>query len=64
MFIVKGLIEELKINVTGCDDPLMVSLKLKDGMLGVIPVFEDRERADRSAAGNFQVLEMTEWKAP
>ena len=58
MFIVLSLKKELNISIMGLNTP--VKMDFADGMIGVIPVFETREDAERFAGENVDIVEVAE----
>jgi len=57
MFMVLSLREEVSINVM--DEDVITKASYAQGMIGIIPVFETRDDAEKYACGKFDIIEVT-----
>jgi hypothetical protein len=62
MYAVMGLVREQKVNIGNHKENTVtqeIKLTWVDGMIGVIPVFDNKKDADKYAGEKFEVLEMS-----
>ena len=59
MWIVMALKKDIEVELPAFNLSETLSLSCADGMTGMIPVFDNKENAEKYADGKFQVVEIT-----
>lgn len=56
MFAVMAITKKAEVDVFG--RPVPIDMSFADGMIGIIPVFDTRENAEKWAEGTLQIIEV------